>query len=261
VNQLSTPKEGSRPLSQVGIVLLHGKGDRPKRPITALAKSLMAEGCQVLIPTMPWSGPGGVGEYSISYQGAMGIIGQEVETLQQKGASLIFMVGHSTGANGAFGFAKSNPSVTGIVAMAPGQYTQSDFHQKVTAKSLLKARKMCAQGRSQEVTSFQDYYTQDHKPIVHCTPEIYLSYFKPNGPADPQQNLSQADPNTPLLWLAAQEDISSKNGHSTQIYQAAPPHPFSQYREIAVPHAFVPVRSRRLIIDWIQRVVGSKISG
>jgi len=82
--------------NEVGIVLLHGKWDRPPSKVLDLARQLEAQGYQVLSPTMPWSG---TREYDVPYSQAIVEIESAANSLRDKGAKHVVVGGLSFGAN------------------------------------------------------------------------------------------------------------------------------------------------------------------
>ncbi len=88
--------------SDVGIVLLHGKWDRPPTNITVLGRALQSKGFQVAMPTMPWSGDR---EYDADYPAALAEIEAAAKSLRDKGAKRIIVGGLSFGANASVAYA------------------------------------------------------------------------------------------------------------------------------------------------------------
>src|SRR6478735_10925930 len=99
----------------LGIVLLHGKWDRPPTHVMLLARQLESAGYKVSTPVMPWSDARG---YDASYPQALAEIEASAKSLRDKGAKRIVVAGQSFGANGALAYAASGKPVDAVVALS-----------------------------------------------------------------------------------------------------------------------------------------------
>jgi len=69
--------------SDVGIILLHGKGAKPElKKYEKLDGKLSAEGYSVVVPRMPWSGHKGKADYNGSLSDAFVSIEKEVRNFR-----------------------------------------------------------------------------------------------------------------------------------------------------------------------------------
>jgi len=76
--------QASAAAADLGIVMLHGKWDRPPTHVAALAQQLQADGHLVAQPVMPWSA---LREYDVPYPQALREIEAAAQQLRDQGRS------------------------------------------------------------------------------------------------------------------------------------------------------------------------------
>ncbi len=232
--------------SDVGIVLLHGKWDKPPTHIAALAHQLESKGYLVATPDMPWSGQR---NYDADYPAALAEIEASAKALREKGAKKIIVGGHSFGANAAIAYAASGREVDGILAIAPGHTPELGRFREAVTDSVAKAKQMVAEGRSDERASFDDL-NQGRTKTIATTARIYLSYFDPEGMAVMPRSAARIPRPIPFLWVVGSHDPMAARGEA-YAFAKAPSHPASRYLEVNSNHFNTPTDAAAQIIDWI----------
>ncbi len=101
---------------KLGAVIMHGKGGTPLEFVSDLADGLEAKGFLVANLEMPWSG---TRTSVIDTPKAEKQIEAAAAGLKAKGATKLFVMGHSMGGVFALHYATRHP-VDGVVAIAPG---------------------------------------------------------------------------------------------------------------------------------------------
>lgn len=240
----------------IGIVVLHGKANYPAGHNSYLVRTLRSEGFRVVEPSMPWKGARGVANYSAGIDAAFNIIEKEIHRLHIAGAEKVFVVGHSMGAMAAFSFSAHRGGIVGVVGIAPGHSVGGQFHRGVVGESVDKARALVAAGKGNQRAWFQDY-NGALRPIVNTTPEIYLSYFDPDGKANMLASLSQLK-SIPLLWIAPSDDPVTVQGFAKSAFASAPANEASKLVTITGGHADAPSKSGKLVSDWVTAIAGRR---
>jgi len=215
----------------IGIVLMHGKWDRPPTSVLALARQLEGAGFRVATPTMPWAGPR---EYDVPYPQALDEIDAAVKSLRDKGARRIVVAGHSFGANAALAFAASGRKVDAIVALSPGHVPERGQFRAALAPSVAKARSMVESGAGKDKAWFEDR-NQGQAKQVRASAEAYLSYFDPEGAGNMQKSAAAIASPTPLFMAVGSADTISAVAEES-IFKRAPAHPKSVYTSLAADH-------------------------
>src|SRR5262245_47490954 len=91
----------------IGIVIMHGKGGDPAGIVSRLAETLEAEGYLVTNLEMPWSGKR---NYDVPVARAEEEVAAAMAALRTRGASRVFVAGHSQGAAFALHLAGKLPA-------------------------------------------------------------------------------------------------------------------------------------------------------
>jgi len=235
-----------RDLSDLGIVLIHGKGGTPTTAIEGLHESLKRSGALVEAPEMPWSARR---IYDATFDQAMDEIDAAAERLKKAGARKIAVIGHSLGANAAIGYAARRKDLHAVVALAPGHLPEAWALRARTGSAIAEARKLVAAGKGDVRRTFPDL-AQGIPFSVRATPVVYLSMFDPDGPAVMPKNAAAIE-NVPLLWIVGVADPIIFHGKD-YIFGRAAPHPKSKYLVTASMHLSTPYQSRSQIIEWLK---------
>ncbi|MBF0465459.1 MAG: alpha/beta hydrolase [Nitrospirae bacterium] len=246
-----------------GVLLLHGKGGSPPTddPVEVIGKrkgshtedslnKLMSDmkyaGFIVIAPNMPYSGNR---EYCKSYEDTLTEVDSYVAQLRQKGATRIFIAGHSLGANVAIAYA-AKASVDGVVAMAPGHVPEKPDFQSKLGDSLKRARQMAESGNGGTKDTFTDS-NQGLTSTITTTADIYLSWFLPDGPAVMPSNAASIKPGTAFMWVVGTQDKMYKRGPS-YAYNKVPSNTCNKYLVVNADHMNTPRVASEDIIKWIQ---------
>ncbi len=233
-------------LTGVGVVLLHGKIYGPGKFARELIEDLQAEGAFVVTPEMPWRLKR---MYDKNYDGALGLIGKAIEKAKATGAKKIVLAGHSMGANAAIGYAAKHPELYAVIALSPGHLPETKEMVKHTKRGIEKAKAKIAQGRGHERCFFFDR-VQGWSVPIRTTPEIYLSYFDPDGPAVMPKNALQMG-QIPFLYAAGRQDPVFQRGPE-YVFTLAAKHPKCLYVEADAGHTDTPKAVRKDVVNWLK---------
>jgi pimeloyl-ACP methyl ester carboxylesterase len=198
---------------------------------------------------MPWSFNR---RYAVTYEQAMGEVDAAVAELKAKGATRIVIIGHSLGANAAFGYAARHPGLAGIVAISPAHLPDQDNMRSYVADAVVRAKKLIAQGQGNVPQTFPDM-AQGIPLSATATPNVYVSMFDPDGPAVIPKNAAiiGAAPNpVPLLWVVGKLDPIDRRGPE-YAFDVAAKNPKSKYVEVFAGHLTTPLVARGKVVDWI----------
>jgi len=223
---------------QVGIVLLHGKGDRAPYKVSFLAQRLRNEGYFVVTPEMPWSKNR---MYDVPYEEAMTEIDAAVDQLKKDGAQKIIVGGFSLGGNAALGYGARRRNLSGLIILSPGHFPEAQKFREMSASDISRAKKLLAAGQINEKINFRD--TNMGKTFTSiATVGVYLSYFDPQGPAAIRSAL-------PVLWIVGDQDPLTRPG--SYAFDLIPSHSKSQYLSVKAGHLETPDVAVEQIVRWI----------
>jgi pimeloyl-ACP methyl ester carboxylesterase len=234
-------------LPTVGIVLMHGKGGSPTKHVSDLATSLERSGFLVANLEMPWSG-------RRDYDVDVGAAGKEVEAalaaLRQKGASKVFVAGHSQGGLFALYFG-SKHHVNGIIAIAPGGNVGNSLYREKLADSVELARKLVAEGKGEEKAHLNDFEVAKGTYPVNTTPTTYLTWFEPDGAMNQTLTTKRVDADIPVLFIAPTNDYPGLLRAKDAMFGLLAKHPLTKLYEPNSSHLGAPTASFQEIKEWI----------
>ena len=138
---LGGPAAAQAPV-KIGVVTMHGKGGSPNRHIYALASTLSRNDILVANLEMPWSG---TRHYDADVASAEKMVREALDDLRAKGATKLFVAGHSFGGTFAFYLGTRLP-LDGVIAIAPGGASDALVTRRELAGSLERARQHVAEG-------------------------------------------------------------------------------------------------------------------
>jgi pimeloyl-ACP methyl ester carboxylesterase len=230
----------------LGALVLHGKAGTSSGHISGVVSALLARGYPVSAPDMPWASER---IYEVSYEDCMREIDREVEALQRKGASAVVVVGHSLGANVAVGYGARSNRAAGIVALAPGHYPEQWIFLQRLGAEVDRARSLVAAGKGGERQRFADF-NQGELLEVSATPEIYLSWLDPSGPAVMPRNAAAFKSSTPLLVVVGAGERSAFD--RDYFFDKAPSHPKSRFVSVQADHFDVPKVAIDELMSWLE---------
>lgn len=235
--------------AETGVVLLHGKWDKPPTHVLFLARQLEGAGFRVSMPLMPWSDSR---QYDAGYPAALAEIEAAANALRQQGAKRIVVAGQSFGGNAALAYAASGRSVDGIAAFSPGHTPERGNFRKALEPSVAKARSMVEQGQGQEKSSFEDR-NQGQSRHIRTSAEIYLSYFDPDGIGNMQKTAARVPPGVPIFMAVGTADSMTGTAEES-IFHRAPKNERSQYASVAADHLGLVKVIDAQFISWLRLV-------
>ena len=239
--------QASAAAADLGIVMLHGKWDRPPTHVAALAQQLQADGHLVAQPVMPWSA---LREYDVPYPQALREIEAAAQQLRDQGAKRIVVGGLSFGANAAIAYAASGRPVAAIFALSPGHAPDRGPFRKAVADSVAKAQAMITAGQGQTPASFDDV-NQGRSKQVRVTANAYWSYFDPEGLAAMGPQAAAIAPGLPIFMAVGTEDKVSTYAEDG-IFKRAPAHSQSLYLSVATDHNGVVTVAAEALRAWLR---------
>jgi pimeloyl-ACP methyl ester carboxylesterase len=234
----------------VGVVVMHGKGGSPARHVAELASGLEAKGHQVANIEMPWSGSR---QYDVNVSAAEAQVDAALAGLRTKGATKLFVAGHSQGGTFALYFG-SKHALDGVIAIAPGASTGSQVIREKLGGTFEEARALVAAGKGGETVKLQDFEGSKGTYAVVCKPENYLSWFDPEGAMNQVQSIRAMKPATPVLYIVPKSDYPGLYKVRQANFDALPRNPLSRLYEPDASHTGAPSASREEISRWMMEV-------
>ena len=231
----------------VGIVLLHGKWDRPPSKVLGLARQLEAQGYQVLTPTMPWSG---TREYDVPYSQAIVEIESAANSLRDKGAKHVIVGGLSFGANAALAYAGIGKPVDAIFLLSPGHTPYAGSMKTALQDSVAKASEMMKSGAANDRAWFKDL-NQGQSQQIRVTAASYFSYFDPEGLAAMPKTAAGISSAIPVFMAVGSADQMSGFAEKT-IFSVAPPHAKSSFTIMNADHIGLVNVVAPGLIEWLR---------
>jgi pimeloyl-ACP methyl ester carboxylesterase len=236
--------------TNIGIVIMHGKGGSPARLVNTLAEALEGKGLLVASLEMPWAGNR---NYDKDITGAEQEVSAALNDLRGKGAKKVFIAGHSQGAVFALHYAGKHP-VDGLIIIAPGGNVGTRFYQQKVGTSVERARSLIASGKGNERDGFDEFEGGKGNWTVNTTAAIYFSWFDPDGAMN-QMKSSRALPQTlPVLHVAPTSDYPALQRSRQAMFDALPDHSLKRLYEPDTDHRGAPAASADEIARWTAEV-------
>ena len=236
--------------SKIGLVIMHGKGGSPARLVADLAATLESQGFLVANLEMPWSGKR---EYDVSVAVAEQEIEAALSALRGKGATKLFVIGHSQGGLFALYFANKH-AVDGVVAIAPGGSVDTPLFRDKLGDSVTLARKLINEGKGEIKTSLSDYENRKGTYTVNSTPADYLTWFDPDGVINLSKAVQGMPASMPVLYVSPTLDYPGLRKIKQQMFDALPKNPLSALYEPSTDHVGAPTASSKEIAVWTATV-------
>ena len=237
-------------IKKIGIIIMHGKGGSPTKNVADLASALEAKSYLVANLEMPWSG-------SRDYDASVGAADKQVETaldtLRNKGASKLFVAGHSQGGLFALHFGNAH-HVDGIIAIAPGGNVSSATFREKVGSAVELARKLVADGKGEEKNRFLDFEGAKGTTPVNATAANYLSWFDPDGAMNQTAAVTGMNPKIPVLYIAPKNDYPGLIKANPAMFAALPRNPLTRLVEPDATHVNAPSASVNEIAQWTTEV-------
>lgn len=234
----------------VGVVLMHGKGGQPSGLVAELAAALEAQGLRVANLEMPWSGRR---QYDVDVPAAEREVLAALASLRERGATRLFVVGHSQGGLFALYFAGRH-DIDGVVAIAPGGNVGNRLFREKLGETVDLARRRVAEGGGDEPARLADYENAKGVYPVVTTPAVYLSWFEPEGAMNQTQAIRNLRPGVPVLYIVPTGDYPALRRLRQLMFDGLPAHPASRLYEPEASHAGAPSASVAAIVDWLRMV-------
>lgn len=240
--------EAQSPQTRIGIVIMHGKGGSPARHVAALASFLEDKGYLVANIEMPWSGRR---QYDVDVGGAEKEVKAALAELRRKGATKLFVAGHSQGGLFALHYGGTH-AIDGVVAITPGGNVANPLFRRNLGESVERARKLVGDGKGDEKTTFMDFEGSRGTSPVISTPVAYLSWFRPDGAMN--QTMASQSVKVPVLFIAPTGDYPGLLKVKQRMFDALPRHPLTKLYEPDSTHLEAPSASRDEILRWTSQV-------
>jgi pimeloyl-ACP methyl ester carboxylesterase len=248
---LSHTATAQTPLSETGIVIMHGKGGSPTRYVADLSSSLEKKGYPVTNLEMPWSGKRG---YDVSVSSAEREVESALAVLRSKGAKKVFVVGHSQGGLFALYFGAKH-IVDGVIAIAPGGNVSSPLFREKLGASVDLARKLVAEGKGDKKTRFTDYEDSKGTYPIFSMAAAYLSWFDPDGAMNQRVVVKNINPQIPILFIVPKGDYPALLKTKQLMFDSLPNNPLTKLYEPDSSHLDAPSASLDEIVRWTTGVV------
>jgi pimeloyl-ACP methyl ester carboxylesterase len=236
--------------TQIGIVIMHGKGGSPSTYVADLATALNSKGYLVANIEMPWSGRR---DYDVDVSHAEEEVEAALAGLRARGAARVFVAGHSQGGAFALHLAKQH-KVDGIIAIAPGGDVGSRIFIEKLGESVVQAQQLAAEGKGNEKTRLFDYEGKKGTYPVVTTPANYLSWFSPAGAMGMHRAAREANPGVPILWLVAKNDYPGLIKQNIPLFDTLPRNPLTRMARPDSDHLGAPYASLDEIVAWTTQV-------
>jgi pimeloyl-ACP methyl ester carboxylesterase len=243
---------GSQAPAKIGVVTMHGKSGSPNRFIYDLASTLGRNEMLVANLEMPWSGKR---HYDADVAAAEKQVQDALDGLRAKGATKLFVAGHSFGGTFAFYLGGRLP-VDGVIAIAPGGAADALVTRRELADSLERARKYVAEGKGSQRVELSDYEgSRGHYPIM-TVPAAFVSWFDPEGAMNQTKALRALKPDMPVLYVVPTDDYPGLLKARPRISGMLPRNAHSRTYEPASDHLNAPRNSADEIVKWVRQVAG-----
>lgn len=237
--------------AEIGVVVMHGKASSPGKAVAPLAAKLQAEGFQVANLEMPWSGRR---EYDVDLEAAVAEVTQALDAMRAKGATKLFVAGHSQGGLFAAHYGGQH-KVDGIIAIAPGGQVDMAGFMRALGEHVAKAKQMVADGKGGDKASFGDFEGRRGVTRLRTTAAAYLSWFDPFG-AHTTRAFGQVKEGTPVLYVAPTGDYPALARVRDSNFSSLPKHAASRLLEVNTDHMGAASAANGPVADWIRSVAG-----
>jgi pimeloyl-ACP methyl ester carboxylesterase len=242
---------GAQSPATIGVVLMHGKGGSPSRHVSDLAAALQVKSVLVANLEMPWSGRR---NYDADVASAERSVQDALDGLRAKGATRVFVSGHSFGGTFAF-YLGGRLAVDGVVPIAPGGHAGSIVFREKLGPSLEEARQYVAQGKGAEPQRLMDFEGSRGLYPVIAVPAAYVSWFDPEGAMN-QIRSAQAT-RVPVLLVVPKRDYQGLLRIKDLTLKALPPNPHTRLYEPDSDHMGAPAAAAEEMLRWMREVAGA----
>lgn len=243
----------AQPEARIGVVLMHGKGGSPQRHVQPLASALEAGGILVSNLEMPWSGRR---NYDADVAAAERQVSAALAALKAKGAQKVFVAGHSQGGVFALNLASRLP-MNGVAAIAPGGNVGNRVFRENLGGSVAQAQRAVAEGKGGEPQRFYDYEGARGAYPVVVAPQVYLTWFDPEGAMNQVRAAKAVPANVPVLYVAPSNDYPALQRVKQSMFELLPANPLTRLYQPQADHLRAPGAAAEELARWMRTVANS----
>ena len=238
-------------------ILIHGKHSGSEYgsdcSLDVLDRSLREQNFLVDFRTYPW----GVKKaddkfYWNTFESAVPMIDDAIRGLKEKGATRIFLIGHSMGGNACLYYATQRSNFDGIILLAPAHNLHLYLFAQMHRWSVNLAKAMIDRGLGNELAHFADYDATGSITVLNVPAKNYHSMLNPEGSANMQSNAKRLQYPLNVLAISGTRDFTQKEFGDT-VYRFIPKADKSRHMTIDGDHSDV-CEKVDLIIEWSNTV-------
>lgn len=245
------PWANAQTAPKAGVIVMHGKGGNPAGLMTPLVQHLEEQGFMVVSLDMPWSGRRG---YNAEVAAAQAQVDGALNQLRAKGATHVFVAGHSQG--GIFALHLGGVlTVDGVIAIAPGGNVASPIYEEKIGADRERAKAFVDAGQGAQIASYGDYEGGRGVFRVTTKSDIYWSWFDPQGAMNQERALRAIPAQLPVLYLAPTMDYPALLRANPGYFSLLPKHPLTRWATPSTSHMQAPRDAAPLIAQWISEVM------
>lgn len=233
--------------ADIGVVVVHGKWDRPQGHVQGLANYLAHEGFAVVTPEMPWSGERG---YDKGAAAILAELDTAIDQLKAKGARKVVLAGHSQGAIGAL-YCATQRTVDGIALIAAGGHPQAQTFIPHYAPYVATAKHLVEEGKGDEAVAFVDLNTGNRKRNLRTSARTLLDYFDPEGPLNSVANAKKVKPGTAVLVVIPERETEGLKRIAEKIRDQLPATTKSTRVAVDADHLGAPDAAKSVLRNWM----------
>jgi len=192
-------------------ILLHGKhsGNRENHTLFQLSNELLEHGL-VDYQAYAWSELDNKC-YHNRFETCKDQIDSAIVDLKSQGATRIFLIGHSMGANAALYYISQQVnSVDGVVLLSPAHNVHLPMFAKIHSWSVAHAKNMIDAESGDVESHFADYDSNGSIVVLKCTAANYYSMLNPEGPANMRTSVENLNWPANVLVISGERDITQK---------------------------------------------------
>lgn len=240
------------PAEQVGLVLLHGKGsrgggdERGAHVGRRFVRAFEDAGYLVAAPEMCWS-PRRHGNKV--FTDCLAEIDEAVAGLKARGARAIVVGGISLGGTAAASYGAQHRDVAGIILINPAYPTEVLHNHAEVARSVARARRLIAEGKGDELQSFDDLNGDARGTFggtTRTTPRAFVSFYDASL-VDVGANLRRLA--APVLYIIGAE--FQIQDFAPGVFRLAAPHPLNRLLTIQPSERNTRNAAVPFILSWL----------
>lgn len=248
------PNDGPSPVvradSGIGVLVLHGKQGSPLDRSTMAMRRAFGPIGMIAAPDMPWS----TTRYLTgTAEQALDNMAREIDALRRRGATKVFVAGHSMGGNFALSFAANRGGLAGVAMFAPGHYPAGFATDPTVREAILRAQRMVAEQRGGEIAGFVDINTGGPQPVVMPAAD-YLTWLSPRGAASMGTSANRLPPGIPVFVAIGTRDSEGLNTGARRVFAVLPRDPRHRFIEVDGNHDGVPLAASGAAQAWALEV-------